>query len=103
MDAGGKNRAPHIDGGKNNNRVQTSKLSGDLITLQPRRYLLDRRRLYRQIPSLSRRSVRKSEGRNVGKSGSRLMRKDSGALAAAVKKGYFKGCEMGSKATRSSI
>ncbi len=100
MDAGTKKResSPMMTSAKNGG-VQTSRTGGDLITLQPRRHLLARKRFSRLDPlalqkdkaKAARRTERREERKQTDEERFQVF------LAAAVKKGYFKGCDMGSK------
>jgi len=97
MDSAKKIGSPVMLAKKND--VQTSPLGGDLITLKPRRHLLARKRFSRldplakekEVARVKRREMRREERKKTDEERFQVF------LAAAVKKGYFKGCEMGSK------
>ena len=99
MDAGKKRDSSPMMTSAKNGGVQTSRMGGDLITLQPRRHLLARKQFSRLDP-LALQKGKAKELRRVERREERKQTDDERFqvfLAAAVKKGYFKGCEMGSK------
>ena len=97
MDAGQKRGSPLMLAAKND--VQTSAHGGDLITLKPRRHLLARKRFSRLDPLAKEKEKAKTERREDRREERKKTDDERFQvfLAAAVKKGYFKGCEMGSK------